>query len=215
MGKQYDRREMEEILRRALAKDEGDAVAHEDLVAAAAEVGLSPEAIEEAAKGLREDKVRLVKRAQLMEHARQGFFRHLASYLTVNGGLLALNLIGGGPLWSQFPIIGWGIFLAMHAVRTFMPNERRMERRINKAIQRDARRKRLAQPYSPNERSRRSKQRAEKLQRLVDDGIDMVLGQVAEQLERQRSGGPRMRVEPTLHDDRDDTDHDYRRRSRK
>lgn len=208
MGNQYDRREMEEILRRALEKGNDDAVTHEELVAAAAEVGISAEAIEEAAASLRADRVRLEKRAQLLVRSRGRFLRHVMTYLTINLGLVALDIIDRGPQWFYFPLIGWGIFLAMHALRTYMPDEDRLNRRIDKELRRDELRKRGLRPHrwgqlhqgashtGINERLRRSKQRSDNLQRIIDDSIDLALGRVADQL------GRRFRVQPP--DDPDD-----------
>lgn len=50
----------------------------------------------------------------------RGFYTHLLVFALVNTGLLAINLITSpGRFWFFWPLLGWGIWLALHAVGTF------------------------------------------------------------------------------------------------
>lgn len=50
----------------------------------------------------------------------QGFYWNLASYIIVNAFLTFLDLKnGGGYNWAYWPLIGWGIGLAFHAINVF------------------------------------------------------------------------------------------------
>jgi len=50
----------------------------------------------------------------------RGFYHHLLVFALVNTGLLAINLVASpGRLWFYWPLLGWGIWLALHAVGTF------------------------------------------------------------------------------------------------
>jgi hypothetical protein len=52
----------------------------------------------------------------------QGFYIHLLVYLAVNTGLFVINLLtrnGDGTWWFYWPLAGWGIGLAIHALTTF------------------------------------------------------------------------------------------------
>jgi hypothetical protein len=49
-----------------------------------------------------------------------GFYTHLTIYVIVNGSLLALNLLAGGPAWAVWPLIGWGIGLAAQGIGVFL-----------------------------------------------------------------------------------------------
>ena len=50
----------------------------------------------------------------------RGFYAHLAAYGAVNVFLLLINLITSpGSLWFIFPLLGWGIGLAIHAVLVY------------------------------------------------------------------------------------------------
>lgn len=49
------------------------------------------------------------------------FLGHLTSYVAVNIFLVTLDLVHDGQLgWSIYPLLGWGIGLAMHFVRVFV-----------------------------------------------------------------------------------------------
>ena len=54
----------------------------------------------------------LIRKAQRRVSLRMGFFSHALVYVAVNAGLFALNVFQGGPLWSFWPMAGWGIGLA-------------------------------------------------------------------------------------------------------
>lgn len=215
--KRYSREEMEEILRRALSNAEEDGVAHDDLVAAAAEVGISQQAIEHAALTLRNDRARLIKREEVKRRRRSGFFRHLSIYAIINAGIGAIDLISGPGSFVLFGAVLWGIPLALHGLRTFFPSEASLERGVDRAIKREAKeaRKRAFRQLpadTPEERSARKRAREQKFERLVEDGVDVLLRKAAEQLDKQK-GSPRVRVAGEEADDggTDSTSQRYRR----
>ena len=52
--------------------------------------------------------------------ARTGFYFHLAAYVLVNAVLVGVNLTTNPDrLWVQWPLLGWGLGLAAHAVVAF------------------------------------------------------------------------------------------------
>ena len=71
--------------------------------------------------------------------ARRDFKRHLVTYLVVNAVLVGAWLAtGAGYFWPVWPIMGWGIGLAIHAWNTFVERpiteadiQREVERREN------------------------------------------------------------------------------------
>jgi hypothetical protein len=54
------------------------------------------------------------------DDAVHGFYTHLTIYVIVNGSLLALNLLAGGPGWAVWPLAGWGIGLAAYGIAVFL-----------------------------------------------------------------------------------------------
>lgn len=48
---------------------------------------------------------------------RQAFVAHLASYVIVNTALVVIWLVtGAGVFWPMWPMLGWGIGIAFHAL---------------------------------------------------------------------------------------------------
>ncbi len=59
------------------------------------------------------------ERARKRVEALKGFYTHAAVYVLVNTGLFVINLLAGGSWWFFWPLIGWGIGLAVHALNVF------------------------------------------------------------------------------------------------
>ncbi len=52
----------------------------------------------------------------------KGFYSHLAAFVLVNAGLVAINLLlTPGYLWFPWPLLGWGTGLLAHAAGVFRP----------------------------------------------------------------------------------------------
>jgi hypothetical protein len=53
--------------------------------------------------------------------AKLGWYTHAAIYVVVNVALLLLSRYGFGTRpWSPFPLLGWGVGLALHGVSVFV-----------------------------------------------------------------------------------------------
>lgn len=53
--------------------------------------------------------------------AKLGWYIHAAVYLVVNLLLFAMSeYAGGGRRWSIYPLLGWGLGLALHGVAVFV-----------------------------------------------------------------------------------------------
>ena len=53
--------------------------------------------------------------------AKMGWYIHASLYVLVNLALLAMSGYGFGHRhWSPYPVIGWGIGLALHGISVFM-----------------------------------------------------------------------------------------------
>jgi hypothetical protein len=52
------------------------------------------------------------------------FYKSLSTYVVVNLFLIALNLITSRHnLWFVYPLLGWGLGLALQGIRTFGPGK--------------------------------------------------------------------------------------------
>lgn len=49
---------------------------------------------------------------------RLGFYVHAAVFVLVKLGLFAIDGLGGSARWSHWPLMGWGLGLAIHGVVT-------------------------------------------------------------------------------------------------
>ena len=67
---------------------------------------------------LSEDEI--LRRAKRRVALKTGFTIHALVYVLVNAGLLAVNLWNGGQRWFLFPLLGWGLGLAIHGIVTLI-----------------------------------------------------------------------------------------------
>jgi hypothetical protein len=138
--KSYSREEADEILRRALAQQSSDGINHEDLVAAAREVGIPESAIEEAASQLGEHRIVKERVEHIRRQKRRAFGRHLVSFLIANGGIFLFDYFDRGPWFFQYILIVWGIILLLFGVRQLAPEEAGLVRKAEREIEKERRR---------------------------------------------------------------------------
>lgn len=138
--KTYSREEADEILRRALARESPDGINHEDLVAAAREVGIPESAIEAAAGQVGEHQVVMQRVARLRRQKRRAFVRHLITFLIVNGGVFLFDYFDGGPWFFQYLLILWGILLLLLGIRQLAPEEAGLVRKAERELEKERRR---------------------------------------------------------------------------
>ena len=74
------------------------------------------------------------------------FYSHLLSYVVVNLFLMAVNLLTSPEhLWFFWPMLGWGVGIAVHAMKTFnlMPflGKDWEERKLKEFMEEEERRK--------------------------------------------------------------------------
>jgi uncharacterized membrane protein len=70
------------------------------------------------------------------------FYQHLIVYLAVNAFLVVINLLTSpGHLWFYWPLLGWGIGVAIHAATVFGSSKfwgsRWEERKIKELMDKD------------------------------------------------------------------------------
>ena len=69
--------------------------------------------------------------------ARLGWYAHAAVFLLVNLALFAFSEHGFGQRrWSVFPLLGWGLGLALHGVSVFVLGHGLRERMVQKERER-------------------------------------------------------------------------------
>lgn len=79
-------------------------------------------------------------RARSRAEAKFGFYKHLAVYVAVNLMLFVINLVTSpADFWAIWPLIGWGIAIAIHALTVFVfgGNNEIVERLTEEELRRD------------------------------------------------------------------------------
>lgn len=118
----YDEEEAEAILRLAAGRASGG-MSWERLLSMAAELGIPPDAVEEAEKAIAVQRQDHNLRSEYDRHVRHEFASHLISYIIVNTFLVVLNLVTSPhTFWVAWVLMGWGIGLAFHFASTFLKN---------------------------------------------------------------------------------------------
>lgn len=200
----YTRAEADEILRRALAQQDADGINHEDLVAAAREVGIPADAIERAAHQLAEHGAVNTRKEVIRRRRRRAFWRHVLTYTIANAGIFAVDWLDGGPWFFYWPLIVWGVVLALIGLRQLAPDEesltRRAERELEKERRRAERRKRRqARPPAP--RSKTKSRVEEEFDAAVEAGVTAILSAVTRGIRGVTPGDQRYRVDDAPSED--------------
>lgn len=82
-------------------------------------------------------------RARKRAEARFGLYRHLAVYLVVNLMLFLINLVTSPDyLWSIWPLMGWGVAIAFHALSVLVFDKKGeiLERLTEEELRKDEKR---------------------------------------------------------------------------
>jgi hypothetical protein len=59
-------------------------------------------------------------RARRRVGMKMGFYTHALVYVLVNLGLFAISSAAGRGNWHVWPLLGWGVGLAIHGIVTFI-----------------------------------------------------------------------------------------------
>ena len=79
------------------------------------------------------------KQARRAAGRKLGFLIHATVFVLVNLALLGANLVTGihGRFWAIWPMLGWGLGLAIHALLAFGPVEAVHRRLLERELERD------------------------------------------------------------------------------
>lgn len=201
MGRRYTDEEARAVFDRALSADSDAGIGHEELVAAAAEVGLSREAVERAIGEMEVAKAERETKHAILARRRRRFVNHLVPFVAVNGFLFLINsLTSPGAWWCLFPLFAWGLGLFFHAwaalssevsPRALRRELARSERRQQVSLRELLRENELAQRRSPERRIETS---AKLLGDAVEEGVGNLLSKLADQMTHPESPAGGLRV---------------------
>ena len=193
----YSRDEVEEIFRRALERD-GDGeprLDRRELVEAASEAGIDPEAVERAMAELEERSGDEEAVARHVADKRRSFVRSATTFAIVTAGLLGLHYVGQVGDWVYWVAFGWGLLLALKGARAFLPLSEREAERLRA---RHRRRRRREEARAERRRRKRARRRSraereaasEDFEAAVEKGLAAVLSAAARSIERATGPDP-------------------------
>jgi len=109
------------------------------------------------------------------------FFEHLGSYVVVNAALFVIDWLTGGGWWFYWPMLGWGVGLAIHGMSVFvkvplMRYVSHVERRELRRITRDQKR-RWGSAFHEYQHANRQRPFVEKLKEDIGSDALKDLGQ--------------------------------------
>jgi hypothetical protein len=219
VSRTYSREEADEILRRALAHRSEDGISHDDLLAAAREVGIPTSAVEAAASQLGEHQLVRERMALLRGQKRRAFVRHLLTFLIVNGGVFLFDRFDGGPWFFHYLLIVWGIVLMLLGIRQLAPGEAGLQRKAERELERERRRAERQRRRQGGRTSGAVSQlpgAARELESAVRDGVSELMSAAAKAI-RERSPGkrPRYRAEEGSPEEDSPSSSDTSRRQRR
>jgi hypothetical protein len=202
VARTYTRAEADEILRRALAEQASDGVHHDDLVAAAREVGIPETAIESAVSQLGEHREVIDRVAKLRAEKRRAFVRHLLSFMIVNGGIFLFDRFDGGPWFFHYVLIVWGIVLLLLGIRQLAPDQTSLTKKAERELEKERRRA---------EKQRRQTARAsgkplgpgaaKEFETAVEEGVNAMLAVAAKAIRGITPDARRYRAEEPVEED--------------
>lgn len=115
--------DVEEILRLAVRKSgsSSDSDLRERLQMAAAELNISDEELRQAEIEFLQKKEAQEAVSAEKQRQTQEFMGHLITFVAVNVFLISIDVLADGAIsWSIYPLLGWGIGLAIKFVNTFV-----------------------------------------------------------------------------------------------
>lgn len=195
MTTRYSREEMEEILRRALRSDD-ESVSHEDLLAAAQEVGIDPDAVEKAAADLAAERAAGQREAVVLAEHRRGLWRAFWRFLAINGFMAAVDALAGPGWWFHWVTLVTGAFLVLRAIKAFHPSERDLQKAERKLQKREEERLwRKDRKAWHQLREKRKRETKEKFEAAVEEGVEALLHNISQHISGKQTAEPRVRVD--------------------
>jgi hypothetical protein len=197
----YTDDEVEAIFRRAIERQQtqADGLGHEELVAAAHEMGLDDAAIGRAVREVEREHVEVEIEQQVRARKRAGWVRHLLSYLVIVGSMVGLHLLGLVGPWVWWVVFGWGAGFLLSTPGAFRaPSEKELDRAHDRRNRRERRKaeaeerrrrtemKRVAQMERERRRLEAAKQgrspMESEIEHVVEEGVSLLLRLAATKL---------------------------------
>lgn len=115
MTDSYRSEDVQQILQRAMARQQEGEFSQQQLLEMASELNISADTLQFAEQEWLARRQETQERQAFNAQQRKGFRAHLIPYLAVNTSLVLLNLVTSPThFWAVYPLTGWGLGLALH-----------------------------------------------------------------------------------------------------
>ncbi|HKO92776.1 MAG TPA: 2TM domain-containing protein, partial [Polyangiaceae bacterium] len=122
----YSDEQVREILRRAVERGAGTGgIERDDLIAAAADVGIDRDAVHAAIVELESEGEVKEELAKLRGERRRSLASNFGTWAIVSSGLFGIDWATGGGWWFYWPLGGWGILLLLELKGLLLANPTR------------------------------------------------------------------------------------------
>lgn len=130
----YRQEDIQQILNLAIAQEANDGeFSRDQLMEIAAELGISPQRLQEAEQEWLLQHQEQQKRREFDIHRRRHLQKKVGKYVIVNTFLVALNLISAGQLsWSLYILLFWGLGLGLKTWNTYQLQGQEYEQAFHK-----------------------------------------------------------------------------------
>lgn len=142
----YTQEDVQQILQLAIARQaQSEELSRDQLLEIADEMGISRSDLQQAEQQWITYRGTNQQKRAFNAHRRSRFNQQAARFVIVNGFLILLNLFTyGGSIWAHYILLGWGLFLALNAWKTFQTHGENYEN----AFERWQRKQQLKQSVS-------------------------------------------------------------------
>jgi 2TM domain len=120
----YTADDIQQILQRAMTRQQDEAFSAAQLEEMAAELGISTQDLQAAKAEWLTQRDTIQKRQRVNAYKRRGFMAHLIPFVAVNLFLILLNLATTPQrFWAIYPFLGWGLGLTLHGLSVYRPDD--------------------------------------------------------------------------------------------
>jgi 2TM domain len=179
----YTDEQVREILRRAVERgSDTGGLAREDLLAAAGDVGIAPEAVDAAILELEAEGELKEELSTLQRERRHGLASAFATWAIVNAGLFGIDWATPGGPWFFWPLGAWGIALLLRLKGEVFANRERDRKEAGRRLEQRRRRREREQADARRLRERAQRQNSGGLEGVIERGVEDLLGAAARRI---------------------------------
>jgi hypothetical protein len=186
----YTDAQVREILRRAVEQGTNTGgLGREDLIAAAGDVGIAPEAVDAAIVALETESELSEELAKLQRERRHDLASSFSTWAIVNAGLFGIDWATGGGWWFYWPLSTWGIALLLRLKGELFANRAGDRKAAERRVQLRHRQREREQAEARRERARKQRQDSSGLEGVIERGVEELLGAAARRIAGVRVDG--------------------------